>query len=303
MTLLDLELVDQSRMLQVSAVPLKPEFEPYRLVKLTDSHKVEVLQFLNSRPVHTVAMASFLNDNGFESRFNRGIYFGYRAPDGKLEGVALIGHTTLIEARTREALAAFAAAARESETAIHLMMSEGSAIEHFWDLYSAGAISPRQILVEKLFELNFPYLVQDCPWEIEIGDESQLQEIVEAHAEVAVIETGVNPLEEDPDGFTERCRRRIQQGRTFVATENGKLLFKADIVAETDDVIYLEGVYVSPEARGKGVGPKCLAKLSIALLDRVSNICMLSNEKFDSVHRSFELAGYHTTDTCTTIVV
>jgi predicted GNAT family acetyltransferase len=74
-------------------------------------------------------------------------------------------------------------------------------------------------------------------------------------------------------------------------------------VAETDQVAYLEGVYVSPEMRGKGVGPKCLSKLSTMLLDRVSNLCMLSNAKFTSAHRSFEKAGYHCTDCCTTIFV
>ena len=65
-----------------------------------DEDRTEVLAFLRIRPVHTVVMASFINDNGLESDLNRGAFFAYRDEAGKLEGVALLGHTTLIEARS-----------------------------------------------------------------------------------------------------------------------------------------------------------------------------------------------------------
>jgi predicted GNAT family acetyltransferase len=45
--------------------------------------------------------------------------------------------------------------------------------------------------------------------------------------------------------------KRIEQRRTFVVFENGKLVFKADIAAETSDVVYLEGIYVAPDTAGK----------------------------------------------------
>ncbi len=274
-----------------------------RLEVLGENNRNEVLEFLNIRPVHTVVIASFLADNGFDSEFNRGRYFGYRSADGSLEGVALIGHSTLIEARSDESLMAFALAAKESETPVYLMMSEGRIIERFWDFYKEGNAEPKHVFTEKLFELNFPFLIQDCEWEIRTAKTEEIDQIAEAHAEVAFIESGENPMEKDPEGFLKRCQRRIDQGRTFVVFEDGKLLFKADIVAEADKVIYLEGVYVSPEMRGKGIGPKCLASLSAKLLKRVENICMLSNLKFKAAHRSFEKAGYHSTDCCTTIIV
>ena len=60
----------------------------------------EVLDFLSIRPVHTVVMTSFINDNGIASELNRGKFYGYRNADGEIEGVALIGHSTLVEARS-----------------------------------------------------------------------------------------------------------------------------------------------------------------------------------------------------------
>lgn len=274
-----------------------------RLEVLTNDKKQEVFEFLKIRPLHTVVMTSFIQDNGLENELNRGKYFGYRNANGKLEGVALIGHTTLVEGRSEEAMMAFAIAARQSETPIYVMMSDGNSIEKFWHLYKQDGSQPRLVCTEKLFELKFPLLVQKCEWDVRLAKVDELSQIAEAHAEVAFLESGTNPMEKDREGFLKRCLRRIEKERTFVVFENGKLVFKADVVAETDDVVYLEGVYVSPEYRGKGVAPSCLSKLSVNLLQRVENICMLSNLKFESAHRSFEKAGFTSNDYCTTIFV
>lgn len=283
---------------QVIALP-----DMQRLEKLTCSKTEEVTGFLNVRPVHTVIMTSFITDNGLESEHNRGDFYGYRGENGELEGVALIGHTTMVEARSDDALNAFAIIARKSETPLHVLMAGGAAIEDFWRVYKQDGSKPRLSFTEKLFELRFPFPVQECDWNVRIADTSEIEQIAEAHAEVAFIESGVNPMEKDPEGFAKRCLRRIENGRTFVVFEDGKLVFKADIVAETDNVIYLEGVYVAEDFRGQGVGSKCLSKLNSILLRRAENICLLSNLEFESAHRCFEKAGFSSTDSCTTLFV
>ncbi len=282
---------------------LKIDPEMNRLQSLTVANESEVLDFLVLRPVHTVVMTSFIQDNGLESKENRGKFYGYRNTDGTLEGVALIGHTTLIESRSADSLHAFALLARKSETPIHIMMSDGKTIETFWNYYADFNQKPRLICTELLFELNFPFLVQECEWDVRLAKTEELEQVAEAHAEVAFIESGVDPLLKDREGFLKRTLRRIEKERTFVVFKNGKLLFKADVVAETKDVYYLEGIYVSSEMRGKGIGASCLAKLSLKLLDRKQHICLLTNVDQKNAHRSFEKAGYKNTDCCTTIFV
>src|SRR2546423_14541052 len=90
-----------------------PQFAPanYKALTvqaLTNGQEDEVLAFLSARPLHTVFMAGMIRDNGLESPFNRGTFYAYRNEAGKLEGVALVGHATLIEARSEAALQAFA---------------------------------------------------------------------------------------------------------------------------------------------------------------------------------------------------
>lgn len=271
---------------------------------LTEAHTAEVFEFLGTRPVHTIVMRSLIHDNGLESAKNRGKFYGFRnSRTGGLEGVALIGHTTLVETSSTKALAAFARRARSSETPIKVMMSGGDSIERFWKLYAVAGQEPLHNFTEYFFELGFPFPVQQCEWDVRLAKPEEVEEVARAQAEVAFIESGICPLKKDREGFLKRCLRRIEQKRTFVAFADGKLVFKIDIAAETADIAYLEGFYVAPEMRGKEVGSKCLSKVGSMLLTRYETICGLSNMEFDGVHRSLAKAGFKRTNRCQTIFV
>ena len=124
-----------------------------RVVELTENERIEVLTFLSVRPVHTVVMSSFIADNGMVSELNRGKFYGYRGIHGGLEGIALIGHSTLVEARTNHAIEALAITARTSETPLHLIMSSGDDANKFWQHMTNGLTEPRLTCIEELFEV------------------------------------------------------------------------------------------------------------------------------------------------------
>lgn len=274
-----------------------------RVCELKNEHHQEVIAFLAIRPVHTVVMTSFINDNGMENTLNRGKFYGHRNSRNQLDGVALIGHTTLVEARTEDALKALAFAARSSETPIHLIMSDGTAAETFWKYYGDGLNEPRLKCTEMLFEIGFPFPVPARGRTVRAAKADELMPIAEAQAEIAVMECGVDPMKKDREGFRKRVARRIEQGRVFVVFEGGKLVFKADIIAETADVAYLEGIYVAPDHRGQSIGSNCLAQLSLDLLNRFENICLLSNVDFTNAHKSYFKAGFKHSGQCTTLFV
>ncbi len=271
--------------------------------RLTCSDEAEVLRFLAINPVQTVVMSSYIADNGIESELNRGTFYGHRASDGSLDGVALIGHSTLVEARSDEAMTALAVAAKETDVPVHLIMSNGDDAESFFEQMTDGVSKPRLRCVEERFEAAFPFAVQPCEYSVVNAEMSQLEAVAKAQAEIAFIECGVDPMLRDREGFLKRVARRIDQNRVFSVVEDGKLLFKADIIAETDETIYLEGIYVDPDSRGKGIGPRCLAALTAQLLSRVPNVCLLSNVDFLNAHKSFQKAGYRRTGQCVTLFV
>lgn len=272
-------------------------------VELLGSDREEVLAFLAIRPVHTVVMTSFIMDNGLQSPLNRGTFFGYRNAAGRLEGVALIGHSTLVEARSEEALIAFARQARTSQTPIHMIMSHGTDAADFWHYYTDGLREPRLTCVERLFELGFPFMVTSGGPAVRLATADELIPVAEAQAEVAFMESGVDPMERDREGFLKRVLRRIEQGRVFVVFEDGKLVFKADVIADTGVTAYLEGIYVDPEHRGRGIGSACLSDVALRLLGGVERVCLLSNVEYADAHRSYLRAGFRPTDECATLFV
>src|SRR2546426_1444342 len=71
-----------------------------RVSALANEHEAEVLAFLAARPIHTVIIAGFIRDNGLMDPLNRGTFYACRDGEGRLEGVAVIGHHTLMEVRS-----------------------------------------------------------------------------------------------------------------------------------------------------------------------------------------------------------
>lgn len=258
---------------------------------LANENASEVLAFLAARPLHTVIMASMIRDNGVVSPLNRGTFYAYRDWRGQLEGVAVIGHATLIEARSVAALQAFASVAKKSARA-HMIMAEKDTARLFWEFYAEGGQRPRLLCRESMLEQRWPLEVREAVTGLRQATLDELELVIPVQAEMALAESGVNPMEVDPLGFRQRCARRVEQGRVWVWVEDGRLIFKADILGDTPEVIYLEGVWVNPTERGKGYGLKCMSQLGRALLTRTESICVLVNELNLHVQAFYRKAGY-----------
>ena len=267
----------------------------------TSEDAAEALAFLASRPVHTVNLRGFIRDNGLNSPLNRGSFYGYRNAAGILEGVALIGHATLVESHTDRALEALARQAQAVCSDAHMIMGEQERIEEFWNYYSEDGQQKRLACRELLFELRWPVEAHHEVPELRLATLDDLELILPVQAAMAEEESGVNPLVKDPKGFRSRCARRIEQGRIWVLIEDDKLIFKTDVFAETPEVIYLEGIYVNAEERAKGHGLLCLSQLSRTLLRRTEALCLLVNERKVAAHAFYRKAGFKLSSTYDTI--
>ena len=248
------------------------------VTRLRRGQETEVLNFLSERPIHTVTMMSMIRDNGLTSPFNRGVFYGYRDLNGHLEGVALIGHATLLESVSDRALSALSRVARNC-SAIHMIMGEQDRIDEFWSNYSEEGHAKRHSCVEQLFELSTPVVVPGGAENLRLATFEEVELVMPVQAVLAFEESGVNPLKTDPEGFRLRCLRRIQQGRTWVVVDNGSLVFKAEVISQTSNVAYLEGVWTRHDKRQNGDSVRYLCELSKKLLQEVSSVCLLVNEK------------------------
>lgn len=288
-------------MLQTNTIliDLEPRAD-VRVERLANADTAEVLTFLSKRPIHTVAMTSLINDNGIVSKFNRGTFYGCRDLHGQLEGVALVGHATLMETVSDRALAALAEVARECPST-HMIMGEKERVADFWSHYSEAGRRQRLACREWLFELTWPIEANERVAELRPATADELELVMPVQAELAFAESGVNPLEVDPQGFRERCLRRIEQGRTWVVVENGLLIFKADVVSKTPAVNYLEGIWLREDRRHQNAGTRFMLDLMRRLLEETKSICLLVNETNEWAQGFYRKCGFHFRATYETI--
>ncbi len=278
-----------------AAVDAQPLVHP-----LTESHpESEVLDFLSGRPAQAVIMSGLIRDNGFESPFNRGTFHACRDAAGRLEGVALIGHAVYVAADTLPALKAFARVAQAEQNA-HMILGEEAQVGRFWGHYAPGGQPPRLFSRELLFELRWPVSAPEPVEGLRPAALDDLMLVMPVHAALAYEESGVNPLETDLPGFRLRCARRIEQGRVWVLVRDGQLVFKADVVSDTPECVYIEGLYVDPLERRKGHGLACLSQMTRRLLERAGAVCALANEQNLGAQAllakaGFKLRGYYDT--------
>jgi predicted GNAT family acetyltransferase len=261
------------------------------IVTLKVEDQSEVLSFLSRRPEHTFVMAGLIHDNGLVSELNRGTFLGHRDAKGELDGVALIGHISVFETANEEALATFAQLMQRCPS-IHAVIGEAAKIRSFLSHYEVNGAPHWLFCREQLFEKRRSEKIEESVTGLRLATLDDLDLVVPVHAQMAFEECGVNPLFTDSEGFYRRCARRIEQKRVWVKIENNQLTFKADIITETPDITYLEGVYVNDKNRGKGLGAKCLKNLTNELLKATRSVCLLVNEHNTSARACYQKAGY-----------
>jgi predicted GNAT family acetyltransferase len=249
------------------------------------------MNFLRQRPAHTFAMAGLIRDNGIDSPHNRGSFYACLDPQGTIRGVALIGHATLFEARSDMAVQLFARAAQNYSN-LHVLLGEEDRVNAFWRYYSRCGQTMRLSCRERLMELQWPNQALEEVATLRRATLNDLELILPVHARTALEESGVDPRDVDAAGFRDRCARRVQKGRTWLWIKDGRVCFKAEVVSDTPEVIYLEGVVVSAQEQGKGYGLRCITQLARHLLERTKSICLFVNEKNSAAQAFYDKAGF-----------
>ena len=233
--------------------------------KLTNADEKEVLDFLSLRPIHTVILAGWIRDHGIVSDEHRGTFYGCRDAKRNISGVAMVGTNLLVEARTEEALEAFAICARDCPD-VRMIFAEEEKLLAFWRHFSNGSPMPSVSRHQLIASGSSAAGDIESVDELRVATPHDLDQIVQAHAQMVFVETGIDPLKSDAEGFRMRCSKRVNNGRVWVWVKNGELLFKTDIVSVTPEATYFEGVWVNPKQRSKGVATRCLNTLCNQLL-------------------------------------
>ena len=72
-------------------------------------------------------------------------------------------------------------------------------------------------------------------------------------------EVGVSPLQGNPAGYRFYVRQLITSGRAFGMFDGERVIFKADLGSVSANVSQVQGVWLDPEFRGRGLAPPAMS--------------------------------------------
>jgi ribosomal protein S18 acetylase RimI-like enzyme len=131
---------------------------------------------------------------------------------------------------------------------------------------------------------------------------ADLDGLVVAAAEAYREEVGVDAYARDPSLFEWRTRSQIEEGRSWLWQEDGRILFKAEASAWTPAAVQLQQVWVEPELRGRGFGKRGLADLCRHLLERTPSVCLFVRPENAPALALYESIGMRRTITYRSLI-
>ena len=131
---------------------------------------------------------------------------------------------------------------------------------------------------------------------------ADLDLLVSACAEAYREEVGVDAHARDPSLFERRTRAQIEEGRSWLWRENGRVLFKAEASAWTERAVQLQQVWVEPGLRGRGYAKRGLADLCRLLLARTPVVCLFVRPENAPAIALYESVGMRRTITYRSLI-
>jgi predicted GNAT family acetyltransferase len=117
-------------------------------------------------------------------------------------------------------------------------------------------------------------------------------------------EVGVSPLLGDGGAlYRARVAELIGQGRAYARIEDGRVLFKAEIGAATTASCQVQGVWVDPALRGRGLGTAGTASVvELARAQVAPAVSLYVNDFNTAARRSYEKVGFVQAGVCASVL-
>jgi hypothetical protein len=117
-------------------------------------------------------------------------------------------------------------------------------------------------------------------------------------------EVGVSPIVGDGGAlYRSRVRELVTTGRSFARIVDGRVVFKAEVGAATDRVCQVQGVWVDPAWRGRGISAAAMAAVVAACQrDIAPTVSLYVNDFNAPARRAYERVGFREVGTLASIL-
>lgn len=105
-------------------------------------------------------------------------------------------------------------------------------------------------------------------------------------------EVGADPLVGGDTSYRSYCRWLVDQRRAFGIVENGRVVFKSDIGAACGNAAQIQGVWLDPSLRGRGLSEPAMAAVTEYVLADFPIACLYVNDFNVRAVRCYERVGF-----------
>jgi predicted GNAT family acetyltransferase len=260
---------------------------------LTSSDLVGVHHLLDADPVAHCFVASRVRVAGVDPWRLGGDVLGYFTSEG-LESVVYCGANLVPVSTTPAARASFADRLRRIGRRCSSLVGPADEVLDLWRLLEPSWGPAREV------RANQPVMVMDGPPAVEPdplvreATMADLDVLVPACVEMFTAEVGVSPIAGGAaSGYRARIAEIVQGRRSFVRIEGDVVVFKAEVGAVSDGVCQVQGVWVDPRFRGRGIslgGMAAVVELGRSRI--VPTISLYVNDYNTAARKAYRHVGF-----------
>ncbi|WP_399085090.1 GNAT family N-acetyltransferase [Streptomyces sp. BBFR2] len=252
------------------------------------------LEVLDRDPVANAFVAARVQVAGLDPWRLGGEMWGWYT-GGRLESLCYAGANLVPICATPEAIRGFAERARRQGRRCSSLVGPAEATAALWSLLEPAWGPAREVRAHQ------PLMVTSTP-SAEIAPDpyvrrirkNEMELIMPACVAMFTEEVGISPMAGDGGLlYQARVAELVGSGRSFARVENGKVLFKAEIGAATPRACQIQGVWVDPEHRGKGLSETGMAAvLRYALADVAPVVSLYVNDYNTAARAAYRRVGF-----------
>lgn len=255
------------------------------------------LAILESDPVANAFVTSRVQVAGLDPWRLGGEMWGWYA-DGRLRSLCYSGANLVPICATPEAVRAFADRARRAGRRCSSIVGPAGPTTQLWRLLEPGWGPAREV------RANQPLMVTEQP-SVDVRPDPLVRRIRKEEMDILLPacvamfteEVGISPMAGDGGLlYQARVAELIGAGRSFARIEDGKVVFKAEIGAATTLACQIQGVWVAPEHRGRGLSETGMAAvLRYALADVAPVVSLYVNDYNTPARKAYTRVGFRET--------